>query len=371
MYKYISQMDSVNKIKYYTPCLLPFVTDSILKQNQPIYLSLLENSDLYSVPNYAISENGEPTSNVRYSWKLGYQSILDILKIMLVNDNFNTFDEGISYIENHLNREDQTIVGVTTYYLPYSTNYLSQNYLKSYPHPLFGVSNHIISITGIDLSNNKIKVYDTTPKIFQDWISLELFKLAWMTDRKIKDLEHVKGINKLIPYNYIRVIVSQYFSEEEVMTLSLRLLKTIVYEYLNCRTLSEGNFKYVFGLSSTSILLKELDACIMLKAASPLSKFVNCLVEQKIARYFLRDFVEDISHFFTPLIHYSGEIDKLVYNIDMQISRTSVELSKTYINFLQLSKNIDKLKSIFDIEKILLEKLYLALKDYSTIYKII
>lgn len=353
----IAIINKNNKIKYYIPCLIPLIMNTILKEGSPIYLSLLANQGLQAVPNYCIDNEGTVFSNVIYSWKLRHVSILDMLKIHIEHKHFTTYEEGIEYIRKQIKIGKEVIVGVTTYYLPYSANYMNDLYINNYPDPLLGIINHAVLIT--DIVDEKIKIYDTTPQIYHEWIDIRDFKLAWMTDKEIKQLKKVDGIDKLQAYSYDKIVVSEPYSEKKVYAVSVQLLHTIIQEYFQSKVLYEGNKRYFYGSLANEKIIHDLKQGIIKRDSEYLKSMILWAVEQKICRYFFRDLYEDIS-ILLPNKYNSNlnEVKDNVCELEKLFMKLVLESSRKTIRYEVLKDLVTNLENQYVKERELLQRIY-------------
>lgn len=357
-----------DNIKFYVPCITTLLVRSLRLAKLPVYLSLFSNNGLPSIPNFKVIKcAGEEKykSDVKFSQKLGYSSIIRSLGIEREFKYFSSFDEGLEYIKEENFKSREVVIGVSTYFLPYSKDYQSKNYINGYSQRTIGVTNHYVAILN---SNSKyVEVFDSTPKVLLEKIDIEVLKLAWEGDNSIEELKKIKGMEILKPYTYFFIKPSRIFQEVEVRDLSLSLVKTIIQEFLSGSIISEKNSIIYYGVAANTEIILYLDSIINKENTSNLKELQECLFEMRISRYFFRDILSDLSVITTNLDRLSIDYNNLVKNLDYTITRLCAELLKKNLNYKKLGAQIIILEKIFQEEA----SIYLRLGNKFNKYKLL
>ena len=280
----------------------------------------------------------------------------------LKKKEFSSFDEGINYLKNCIKDNRLIAVGGSSYQLPYSYDYHNSNYFNGYPR-LGGISNHWMIVCGI--SDNKVKVRDTTPRNYMGWIDLSDFKNFWMGDKNIPELKSVKGIDELLCFGYIDLIINKKLSKVEVKDISFKVLKTIVHEYLCGKSIRFNEYYIHHGKKAFQSILNDLLIISGdINGQDKIGKIAYVIDQMRFSRYFLRDFLEDFKKLYEDPFYELYEdisciikrLDKVSYVLFIEIKRKR-EL-KTYIDSV-----IQELAQILNMEICFYEKAYLLLED--------
>lgn len=352
-------IDKINQIdvpKYYIPCIIPLIVKELQSRNVPIYMNLIANSGLTALPNYKVTDSGDISSNVQYSMNLHYPVINDELGIKKNYSNFINLDDGLMYIRRQILKGKSVNVGVSTYFLPYSKDYRNEEYLNSYSSRTIGTTNHYIAI--VDISEDKVRVLDTTPILRTEWLSIEDFSNSWRGDSGILDLQSIPDILNLKPYTYFTIELKKEINEEILIKTSYTLFRNILTEYLKGSIIKEKDFKIYFGYVANKKIVNDLEYLVDERDDLRISQFNQCLIEAKISRYFLRDIFNDICIIFPKYAIFEKELNSLLNKLEVLFTRINIDISKEKIKKDDLVKKIGLLSDSMIKEKILLEKIF-------------
>ncbi|KST91464.1 hypothetical protein KF134_1238 [Lactococcus lactis subsp. lactis] len=349
-------MESIKKINeseeyaYYIPCNIPLIVKAVNRLGGFVYINLLANDGLVAVPNFILNSNNFPSSNVRFSKKINKMKLLNELGIHKKYGYFDNFKEGLEYLRSMNEQGKDVLLGVTSYYLPYSRDYINPKYIENYINRTIGVMNHYISV--VDISHEKFKLYDVTENEHEHWIGIKDLNLAWKGDSQIEAFTNFPDINELRPFTYLEVTLEKRICERDLLAISIDLLKVIIEDCLSEKVISENGTSYFYGKSAIIEFLKYLKLYDFtdIKKNKSLS---NCLIEMQISRYFLRDLIKDIAFLddkfekiYENIDGFSKEFTNIVYKFNFIISKKSVDKEKV----LELSK---KIYEIFESEQAL------------------
>ncbi|GAX46874.1 cysteine peptidase family C39 domain-containing protein [Pseudolactococcus reticulitermitis] len=336
------------KPKYYNPCSIPLTTRILSKRNFSIYTSLLSLDGGTAIPNVVIRKDGSIHSNVSYSRKLSSFSIFQTLGIVRSIQNFENFLKGIDYIKEKLNKDEEVMLAVSCFYLPYSKDFMNMDYFKEYEK--FGI--HYISVT--DINESSIRVYDTTPKIEDRWIKLEDFERAWEGDGAFKFLKDMKNVLILNPYSYYEIEILQ--NKVDILEFSLLVLKKNIENLVVGKKITENEEEFYFGELANIMLIDLSRNALLENNWSKISQISLSLNESKFSRFFLRDYLSDISLMLPELDIFRVEIESCIKNFERLTNRLNIEINKK-------SYDIKKIKILEKkIEKYFKQELSLYLK---------
>lgn len=345
----IDEINTRTKNKYYIPCMVPFIVDSLQELNIPIYMSLIENEGFYAVPSYSKGYSGNISANLYYSKKLGYKKISSILGIEQKEFFWNTYKEGIEELKELLKVKKIVIVGVTAYHLPFLSDYHNKNYIKNYSERMFGISNHYIAVS--DIKEDSIYVHNTTPVEIHDWMGLKDFKLAWEGDSSINELKTIPNINSLNKFTTVNIHLAKKITYDEIIKISFKLLYSVVLENLNGNCISTDEKEYFYGKLANENIILEIKECIETKNSKKLRQINVCLLEQKISRLFFYDLFQDICLFSSKYIDLLEEINENIKKLEKIIFKLGVEVMRSTTNWCIVRDVEQKIAIIFDDEK--------------------
>ncbi|OEH81464.1 hypothetical protein BCR26_04245 [Enterococcus rivorum] len=322
-----------------------------------MYINLLANSGLTAVPNYAKNSKEKFLSNVKFSQKLNYRTVFDMLDIEINDRCFKSFSEGINFLKEKNRKNENTIIGVTTYYLPYSKDFKNKRYISEYETRTIGITNHYILV--IDINDEFLQVYDTTPIVCNETLSIDNLSKAWLGDSKIDEFSKIVGIDSLSPYTYLEIDIKKDIKEKRIMELSFQLLATIVFEYLDGKVLKDGETNYFYGITANVMVIEELRDISNRKVLSEkeVHQIEICLIEMQISRCFFRDFLKDISEINSVYIKIFNETNFLLEEMKKVISKIRLIFARKKYDVNRLNENFDILEKLFKKEKMIYEEI--------------
>lgn len=347
----IKKISEIENPDYYVPCTLPLITKEAIKQQLPLYTSLLSNCRLLAVPNYRVFKNEAIQSNVHFSQDLIITPYFERFGIFQNYNNFENFDIAFLYLEKMMSENKGISIGVSTYYLPYSIDYLNNNYIQSYNTRTIGTTNHYVSIIKIDKKNRKVKIFDTKPYLREEWISFNSFHLAWKGDSKIDELQHIKDIHILKPYTYFETTFLKNLDEETVVSESINLLENILSNCLSKKIIYNTTYNTFFGLKASEKCIEDMREIISItKQYTKLEQYIICLIEFKINRFFLRDFYIDLCQLDKKFLSKKKSIENLVDSLDKIISKLVVQISRKHINEVSILQSLNSFEIFIEKE---------------------
>lgn len=345
--------------KYYYSCSVPLVYYDLIKNNIPIYLSLLANNTMNSVPNIKFRNNELIDSNVKYTNKLVKKSVMESLGIRKAYGAFSNIEEGLSFINSELRSGKGINVGVSTYFIPYSKDYHSRKYINDYATRTIGTTSHYIKI--LERKDNYYRVLDTTPILREEDLKIADFKVAWQTDKVITELQNLSNIKKLTAYSYFTVKTSNNIDTEMILKTSINTFRKSVSAYLNCKTIKEDDTVTYYGLEAIKKIILELENKNYL---TNYSKVVQVLSEMRISRMFLYDIFIDICELFPSYQVFYTDFSQLFSYTNKIFMKIIVELMRNNIKPTTIKELTFDLKQIHSEEENLLLNLYNKSLEY-------
>lgn len=351
----INKINKLDKPKYYVSCGIPLVVESLWKENVPIYINLLANNQMNAVPNFKIDKYGNTSSNVKFSSFLNYETVMEQLGIYKKYGNFGNFDDGMDYIKQKVKSGKFVNVGVSSYFIPYSRDFKSEEYLRTYASRTIGVTNHYIMISGLE--HDALSVLDTTPVYQRQKLKISDFCNAWKSDSSIPELKLVKGINKIRPYTYFEVKRKKCITTNQIYDLSKKTFTNIINEYICGRKVSSEEYVIFYGTGSLEKMIRTMFDRINLKQPLNVEQTKQCITEMRISRFFLVDLYLDMCILFPNYAPFKEKLKNFYFKLNTNLMRLVIELTKRDINVDKIAKYLVKLKQLAKEEKVLLEEL--------------
>ena len=247
----------------------------------------------------------------RNPWLLGYPDYDHYFNLDYKQVDYPTFEEGLAAIARQISEGQLVIVSGTSYFLPYSKDYRNHAYIKNYPHPIFGVGDHVLAVTC--LSEEQVWVFDPVPDKFFGPITMNDFAGFWRGNRSIPELQAVPGIEKLHIFGNGQLFTGKKLNADELEELSWAITKTIVFEFLKGTRLMDNDCTYYFG-KQAAIQLREdfLKAVAEDSCDAAAMAFKLCFMEQRFPRYHFRDLLKDLTSLYKLPERYLNEYAEVV-----------------------------------------------------------
>lgn len=351
----IDKINNLDKPKYYVSCGVPIIAENLWKKGIPIYINLLANNQMNAVPNLKMGNDGNVSSNVKFSGLLKYTPVMEQLGIKKEYGNFDNFNDGIYYIKQQVENKKFANVGVSSYFIPYSRDYLSQDYIKNYTSRTIGITNHYIMI--LDIKDDKLKVLDTTPVYQYQSLSVNDFCKAWASDRSIPNLRIIKGIEKIRPYTYFEVKTQACITSDQIFDISKKTFKNIIIEYLAGREKQTQNFVIFYGIKSIEKLISYILDKLSSDKVLNVNQIIQCTTEMRISRFFLIDIYSDMCMLFPYYAVFKIDFEAFYFKLNASLMRLIIELTKNKKDLKKINQSLFNLKELVKEEKDLLRRI--------------
>ncbi|MEK5282595.1 MULTISPECIES: hypothetical protein [Paenibacillus] len=285
----IKDFSATMDLPYYMPCLYPPIHEQLKILHIPSKLSLLMNLRLSALPCVYVSNHDRSQVNKTVLWAsdvLGYYDEYSYLGVKVNIQESSSFESGLELINETLNQGNVFIASGTTYYLPYSTDYLSESYKESLNHPILGARNHFLGVYGLE--NDYVYIYDPKPWKFMDKIKIEDFGRFWKGDSYVEHLDKDLTQSLLVMGQASIDKLREPMNESEINELFLKLLKTLSVEFLQGEVIDNS---YYFGKSFYKKIFERIQNAMetgMDKKTFELF-YYRFLFEMKFGKYFFKD----------------------------------------------------------------------------------
>jgi hypothetical protein len=282
-------------VPYYVPCLTPQIYETLRYQGLSCTVSLLVNLQFKGLLTYVASQDlktawmdSTPTPGL-LGYPPDFSFYFDLQYKTMV---YRTLTEGLRAISRLISKGHPVIASGSIYYLPYTNDYQNPAYLDNYPHPIFGVADHWLTVVGI--TEEKVLVFDPVPNKFLGPISHDDFAGFWRGNRGIPQLQNVPGIDRLQSYSAFQVSPRKKLNSLRIKELHLTTLKTITAEFLRGTILKNGDRTYFFGQQAT-LQLKDGFLRAVRGESAPMAPaaFAKCFMDLRFPGYFFRDLLAD------------------------------------------------------------------------------
>ncbi|PEB43969.1 hypothetical protein [Bacillus thuringiensis] len=348
-------------VPYYYSCYIPILHDKLKSMGSVSYMSLIANEELYSIPSYRMDTITSIPSVARYTQLLEYNQTFRMEKHV-----YSNFEKGLQYIKECLNRQEVFIALGSTFFLPYSNDYLNPKFIKSHidVHTDKYVTDHYLAIN--KLTEDKVFVQDPVPNKFMGEISMEEFHSFWKGGKAIPELAQAKGIERISPYSSIDVIIQEKISMENLRDIFLRTLKKISSEYVRGLVMQKNNKIYYFG-KIAALELKENINEDFHKQRNMFPLYLKCLFDMRWSRYFLYDLLIDMNELFEDkFIHVTSELMDIKQSWERLYKIANIKLLKKDSNLSDLESFNLIMMDIINRECVLHENiLFLLQHNYS------
>ncbi len=291
MIETISEDGFLKEVPYYLPCFIPLLNEKLKRSGFNSSISLITATALLELPCVTVG-NSNNDAKIEY-WKsmdLDYSFCTEYMGVEL--NDYNVKDsEPIEFIRSKLQSGDVCIVFGTPYYLPYSHDFLSEHFISTFGQSLVGVSDHSILVYKID--DKSVWVYDTTPNVRLEKVSIEDFLKFWRGNLYVNGLEYIEDKSRMHEYGCLEVKVGNNPSEAECRMLIESSLKTLAYEYLSGPIIESNGKKLYYGKSQLTWMISYLNE-IDPNNNEEMEKAIDLYFELKFGRFFIKDIIEEV-----------------------------------------------------------------------------
>lgn len=285
----IKPFEPATDIPYYYPCHFPLIHEVLKGQGSESSLSLLANSRLYGLP--SCSSSGLVKT---YFDKLDYGEAIWKTK---GRTEYPSLEEGLAHIRRRASRGELTIATGTSYYLPYTDDYLNPKYIEKLTEPgsrLYLVD-HWLGVYGAE--DDRVFVYDPVPARYTGSLSVKAFGDFWKGNGAIPELAGAKRKERLYTYGTVDIEAESKLTPALFKEALLRALATQAHEFLAGREVTKGERTYYFGHAVSLQLLKRLHLGLAEPEAS-LGSISGFLFDMRWSRYFARDLLRELAERF-------------------------------------------------------------------------
>lgn len=222
--------NKAKEIKYYIPCYIPILNQMMIEKGTDSRMEFLLIARLGAIPNIEVSEDGKISILPSIGEILGYKSEFEYLNIKGSRLRFKSFEEGYKYLKKQNQNGEMSAVCGTPYYLPYSKDYYSSNYVEKFGDDI-GYHDHFIGVYGI--GKDILDVWDTTPINRIEKIDIGNFRLFWRGHGGVPGLEEIANKFGLESYCAYTIELLNLLKFDDVNRLMESGIKTICQEYIN------------------------------------------------------------------------------------------------------------------------------------------
>lgn len=285
-------------VPYYVPCGYPLISNYVRRKNLNISTATLLNMKLLSLPVFSYNNDEfSPNVNISDVDRLGYNLIENKLNIKLSTQQVKDSNR-IEYLSEYIKENEISIVSGTSYYLPYTKDYLNSDYINSLKNGRhIGIVDHWLCAYGV--TDETVSVYDPVPNNFKGDINKFKFMGFWRGDKGIKELEELDGVNHLLKYGILDINITDTLLDNEIICIIKELLLIIKSEYFNKNIINQDNNNFYYGEQAIE---KLKDTFIYLVNNEHIDngaqKIWRCFFEMKFSLLFLKHLVEESPHVF-------------------------------------------------------------------------
>jgi hypothetical protein len=336
----------------YYQCHYPLVDLHFWQSTGRSMLSLLPNSEFWSVPVFSV-ETADLTPNlVMVTGDKLFKEEMNLFK--LTTTCVSSFQEGLAQINACMQANKPVILTGTTYELPHSPDFHNPNYLKPPSMSAFGgdfiIADHYITVIG--LGSDEVLLYDPTPNKFVGTISIEALEKFWCGNMQFEVFTKARGFSNLITYGIINVTVAANYQNEKLDIIAVNVLNQVNTAFLEGRTRTTRSGRhYLSGVALSTYIHKAFSSYYSTTGEIPYS-LGKCLFDMRWSRYYLRDLLHDLNQeLHLPLPEVTHEI-LVVIDLWEQVYKTFVSIArkKSQVNDAQVQKFINFLAQVIKRE---------------------
>jgi hypothetical protein len=281
-------------IPTYYKCYQPLVDLHLLQSMGQSMLSLVANSEIFSVPIFSVNNADVVLNPVMSHPNKLFTTEMKLFK--LTTNAISSFDEGLTQIRECIQRNEPVILSGTTYELPYSPDFHNANYLKppttSALGGAFQITDHYITVIGI--GSDEVMLYDPIPNKFVGTISLETLEKFWRGNVQFPEFTQARGFSLLVTYGIINVKIAANYQHEKLDIIAINVLNQINAAFLEGRTKTRPGRLYLSGVALNNYIYESFNSCYSTSGEIPQS-LGKCLFDMRWSRYYLRDFLYDLT----------------------------------------------------------------------------
>ena len=281
----------LKEVPYYLPCFIPLLNEKLKRSGYNSSISLITATAMLGLPCMTV-ENSNNDARIEY-WKsmdLDYSFCTEYMGVELDDHNVKDSDP-LELIRSKLQSGEVCIVFGTPYYLPYSHDFHSEHYIKTFGQSLVGVSDHSVLVYKID--DESVWIYDTTPNVRFEKVSIEDFLKFWRGNLYVDGLEYVEDKSRMHEYGCLEAKINNNPSVAECRAMIESGLRTLAYEYLGGQIIESDGKKLYYGKSQLTwmiLYLEGIDSC----DKAGIDKAVDLYFELKFGRFFIKDILEEV-----------------------------------------------------------------------------
>ncbi|MEA5616263.1 hypothetical protein VB711_00195 [Cronbergia sp. UHCC 0137] len=315
-------------------------------------LSLLANSDFWSVPVFSVNTADLVPNPVMVMGNKLFAEEINLFELTITSAS--SCEEGLAQISTRIQRNEPVILSGTTYELPYSPDFQNPNYLQPRTTSTLGgdfqISDHYISVIG--LGSDEVLLYDPIPNKFVATISLEALAKFWRGNVQFKEFTQARGFSLLLSYGIINVTLAANYQTEKLDQLAINILDRVNSAFLEGRTRTRPGRIYLSGVALSNYIHEAFSSYYSKTREIPQS-LGKCLFDMRWSRYYLRDLLHDLNQQLNiPLSEICHEMLVVVdlweevYKIFLPLVR-----KKSVVNDAQVQKFIDFLAQVIQREQ--------------------
>ncbi|MBD2195431.1 MULTISPECIES: hypothetical protein [Calothrix] len=298
----------------YYQCHYPLVDLHLCQKTGKSMLSIVANSEFWSVPVFSVETADLVPNPVIISREKLFKQEMDLFELTIAS--VSSVEEGLAQISNRIQRNEPVIISGTTYELPYSPDFHNPNYLQPRNTSALGgnfqIADHYISVIGI--GGDEVLLYDPIPNKFFGTISLESLAEFWRGNIQFEVFTKARGFSMLVSYGIINVTFAANYQNEKLDRIAINILNRVNNAFLEGRTRTRPGRIYLSGVALSNYIYEAFSSYYSTTGEIPQS-LGKCLFDMRWSRYCLRDLLDDMNQQFNfPL---SEIVDQMLAIIDL------------------------------------------------------
>lgn len=339
MEKIALSSEPVLEIPFYYKCHHPLVDLHLRQIMGCSMLSLLPNSDFWSIPVFSVDTTDLKPNPVMVNGQKLFKEEKNLFELTITS--VSSFEEGLAQIRAGIGRNQPVIISGTTYELPYSKDFHNSNYLNPPSTSSLGgdfiIKDHYLSVIG--LGTDEVLLYDPIPNKFLNTISLEVLEKFWCGNVQFEVFNQARGFSKLVSYGTIHVAIHKNYQNEKLDTVALDVLNRVNTAFLEGKTRTSYSRLYLSGVALSNYVREAFNSYYSKTGEIP-DSLGKCLFDMRWSRYYLRDFLHDLDRQLNiPLPEFTQEI-LVIIDLWEQVYKTffSITRKKSQVNHTQVQK---------------------------------
>lgn len=343
----------------YIPCIYPLVSSFLKSKNLKISTGLLANMALIGIPTFSLSNKiFNPMVKLSDVVKLKYNLIDE--KLCIKGTGREVYDENKEeYLNSYIDKNGIAIISGTSYYLPYSNDYLSDEYIQSLSKGRYiGIVDHWLSINKI--TKDVISIYDPVPNKFYGEINKSYLMPFWKGDKGVRELQSLEDVKKLLQYGIFDISIKRVLSQQEITSKTKETLELVKSLYFKQITIKEGEKSYYYGQKAIQNL-KIMYINEMKDGIDDISreKVWRCFFEIKYSLFFVKLLIDEI------IDYYEAKV-RIQINDNMN---KSIDTWQKISNIIE--KNNLKKKSVESVKKDVISHIDYAVDKENKLFELI